>query len=50
LAVVLKLFPHSWLQIASASAIVYVDPSYLGHFYERHPSRIEYSPRDGWRS
>jgi len=47
LAVVLKLFPHSWLQIASTSATVYIDPSYLAHFYERHPTRIEYSPRDG---
>lgn len=29
----LKLFPHSWLEIESPEAVVYVDPSYVERYY-----------------
>jgi L-ascorbate metabolism protein UlaG (beta-lactamase superfamily) len=41
--VVLKLFPHAWLLIESGQTRIHVDPSYLGHFFEGHPTKIEFS-------
>ncbi|MGA9762729.1 MAG: MBL fold metallo-hydrolase [Gaiellaceae bacterium] len=39
----LKLYPHAWLLIESGQRRIYVDPSYLEHFFAGHASRVEYS-------
>jgi L-ascorbate metabolism protein UlaG (beta-lactamase superfamily) len=51
MAVRLKWFPPSWLQIRGQGQLIYIDPAYMTTYFAKHPSRIEFSrwpdPIDG---
>jgi L-ascorbate metabolism protein UlaG (beta-lactamase superfamily) len=50
-AIVIKWFPPSWLQLKIGKQILYVDPAYLRTNFTNYPKRIEFSkwpdPIDG---
>ena len=51
LALSLKWFPPSWIQIKTEDSIIYIDPAYLRTYFTKHPHKIEFSkwpdPIDG---
>lgn len=51
MAVLLKWFPPSWLQIKTKEITIYIDPAYLRTYFMHCPKRIEFSkwpdPIDG---
>ena len=51
MALTLKWFPPSWVQLKTSKATAYIDPSYMKTYYQKHPSKIEFStwpdPVDG---
>jgi len=51
MALFLKWFPPSWIQIKSGKKTIYIDPAYLRTYYKHFPKKIEYSrwpdPIDG---
>ena len=51
MAIVIKWFPPSWLQLKIGKQILYVDPAYLRTNFTNYPKRIEFSkwpdPIDG---
>ena len=51
MAVYLKWFPPSWIQIKTGNKTIYIDPAYLRTYNKHHPQKIEFSswpdPIDG---
>jgi L-ascorbate metabolism protein UlaG (beta-lactamase superfamily) len=51
MAVKIKWFPPSWVQIRTGKKMIYIDPAYLRSYYRNHPTKIEFSkwpdPIDG---
>jgi len=51
LALSIKWFPPSWIQIKTRDSIIYIDPAYLRTYFTKYPPKIEFSkwpdPIDG---
>jgi len=51
MALTIRWFPPSWIQIKTGGKILYVDPAYLSTYYKKYPKKIEYAkwpdPIDG---
>lgn len=51
MAIAIKWFPPSWVQIKAGKKIIYIDPAYLRTYFTKHPQKIEFSkwpdPIDG---
>ncbi len=51
MAIAVKWFPPSWVQLKVDRKIIYIDPAYLRTYYTKHPHKIEFSkwpdPIDG---
>ena len=51
MAIAIKWFPPSWVQLRVDKKIIYIDPAYLRTYYTKHPQKIEFSkwpdPIDG---
>ena len=51
MAIAIKWFPPSWIQIKTKFLIIYIDPAYLRTYFTKHPHKIEFSkwpdPIDG---
>jgi L-ascorbate metabolism protein UlaG (beta-lactamase superfamily) len=43
LALFLKWFPPSWIQIKTGNKTIYIDPAYLRTYYKHYPNKIEFS-------
>ena len=51
MALSIKWFPPSWIQIKTKDSIIYIDPAYLRTYFTKYPHKIEFSkwpdPIDG---
>ena len=51
MAIAIKWFPPSWIQIKVNNKIIYIDPAYLRTYFTKYPKKIEFSkwpdPIDG---
>ncbi len=40
---IIKWFPRSWVQIKASGQVIYIDPSYMSSYYNKHHGKITFS-------